>query len=129
MGNWSFFSVLDTFAAFVTALCSGMGIGGGGLLTVYLSLVRNAEHLTTQGINLLCFLCSAVASLACPPPKENFSLPKKTVFAMGAAGAVFALAGSLCSAYLPDRIFRDLFGIFLCAVGVKGLIQKQEDPS
>ncbi len=129
MDNRSLLSVLDTFAAFVTALCSGMGIGGGGLLTVYLSLVRNTEHLTTQGINLLCFLCSAAASLACPPPKEDFSLSKKTSFAMGAVGAIFALAGSLCSAYLPDRIFRDLFGIFLCAVGVKGLLPSKGDPN
>ncbi len=127
MSNWSLRSIWDTLVSFLTALCSGMGIGGGGLLTVYLSLYRRADHLTAQGINLLCFLCAAAASLACPAPREEFSLPKQTVLSMGGIGAVFALLGSLCSALLPGQVFRMLFGIFLCAVGLKGLLgQKKE---
>ena len=41
------------------ALLSGMGVGGGGLFAVYLSMFTDIPQLSVQGYNLLFFLFSA----------------------------------------------------------------------
>ena len=47
--------MLDFLAAFLTAALSATGVGGGGLLILYLRLVRNIPQVTSQGINLIFF--------------------------------------------------------------------------
>ena len=42
---------------------SGLGIGGGSLLILWLTLVLNTDHAAARGINLLFFLPSAL--IAC----------------------------------------------------------------
>ena len=49
------FTILITF---LLAALSGMGVGGGGLFVIYLSLFTNTPQLTAQGMNLLFFLLS-----------------------------------------------------------------------
>lgn len=110
-------AVLDLAAGFATAILSGMGVGGGGLLMVYLTLYRRLPTVTAQGVNLLCFLCASVASLLAPPPKDPFSLPRPCFWGMAALGLCGAGLGSLWSARLPTRVFRKIFGGFLCASG------------
>ena len=54
-------------AALLAGLFSGilgsMGLGGGGVLIIYLSLFTETEQLKAQGINLLFFIPIAAASV------------------------------------------------------------------
>jgi uncharacterized membrane protein YfcA len=120
---------LDVLAAFLTAVLSGMGVGGGGILMLYLTLYRRFPTVQAQGINLLCFLCAAVASVfGTPPPKETFSLPKRVFFGMAAVGLIGAAMGSFWSAKLPTRLFRKYFGGFLCLCSVYAWITSSKQP-
>ena len=47
--------IVHIVAAFFIALLSGLGIGGGGLFTVYLAFVGGAPQLSAQGFNLIFF--------------------------------------------------------------------------
>ena len=49
-------------ASFIIALLSGMGIGSGGLLVIYLTLLEKVPQLTAQGINLLFFIFASASS-------------------------------------------------------------------
>ena len=55
--------VVDILAALIIAVLSGMGVGSGGLLVLYLTMVRDTPHLTAQGLNLLFFIFASGASL------------------------------------------------------------------
>ncbi len=46
---------LDILAVILSAAVSAMGLGGGGVLILYLTLVRDVPQLEAQGINLLFF--------------------------------------------------------------------------
>ena len=53
----------DFIAGLLCAVLAAMGVGGGGLLVIYLTLVKELPQLYAQGINLLFFLPSALVSL------------------------------------------------------------------
>ena len=48
--------MIDIFAGFFAAMLSAMGVGGGGLLVIYLTEILGMEQRCAQGINLLFFL-------------------------------------------------------------------------
>jgi len=54
--------MLDFLAAFLTAALSATGVGGGGLLILYLRLVKNIPQVTSQGINLIFFTVSSACA-------------------------------------------------------------------
>jgi uncharacterized membrane protein YfcA len=50
-------------AGAITGVLSGMGIGGGTLLVIYMVNIANIPQLEAQGINLVYFLPVAALSL------------------------------------------------------------------
>lgn len=110
-------------ASLVIALLAGMGVGSGGLLVIYLTLLENAPQLTAQGINLLFFLFSASASLLVHVLKRKIYLG--AVALMGVCGILGSLLGSRAAAYLPGDILRKLFGAMLVLSGMLSLRSKR----
>jgi len=111
--------MLDTVVAFLIAALSGMGIGSGGFLVIYLSLAENMPQLTAQGINLLFFLFSSAASLLLHMRKRK--LFGSVILAMSAMGVIGSPLGSLAAAALPGGLLRKLFGGMLIVSGLLAL--------
>lgn len=111
--------MLDTVVAFLIAALSGMGIGSGGFLVIYLSLAEGMPQLTAQGINLLFFLFSSAASLLLHMRKRK--LFSGAILAMSAMGVLGSPLGSLAAAALPQGILRKLFGGMLIISGLLAL--------
>ena len=65
---------MDMVASFLISVLAGMGVGGGGLLVIYLSLVRNIDQLAAQGINLLFFVCASLSALVVNIKKRSLKL-------------------------------------------------------
>ncbi len=80
-------------ATFIVATLSGMGIGSGGLMVLYLTFVRNAPQLAAQGFNLLFFLFASASSMI-------VHLLRRKIFWL--AVLIMILAG-LPAAYLGTR--------------------------
>lgn len=100
----------------VIALLSGMGVGSGGLLVIYLSLVENAPQLTAQGVNLLFFLFASSSSLLVHILKRKIYIGAVAVMSLfGIFGSIF---GSLAAANLPSDLLRKLFGAMLVISGI-----------
>ena len=55
--------IFDCFIGLLVAALAGMGIGGGGLLVIWLVLIKHLPSPTAQGINLLFFIISALCAL------------------------------------------------------------------
>lgn len=105
--------------SFMIALLSGMGVGSGGLLVVYLTLVENLSQLQAQGINLLFFIFSAGASTA-----VNFragDVYTGALLAAGAGGIAGAVVGAFLSAIVSPALLRRFFGVMLVYSGLKSL--------
>ena len=51
--------VIDILAGILIGTLTGMGIGGGGLLVIYLTAVRGMQQLSAKACNLLFFIFAA----------------------------------------------------------------------
>ena len=105
--------------AFIIAILSGLGVGGGGLFVVYLSLFTNTPQLQIQGTNLAFFLCCASASLIIHLRKRKiFAL---SVITMSLFGIIGAALGTSLSLSVNQMLLRKIFGAMLLASGIISL--------
>ena len=111
--------VLNMLAAFLIALLSGLGIGGGGLFAVYLALLSDIPQIAVQGINLLFFLFSSLSSVTLQLLKRRIML--YAVGLMVASGIIGVLIGTLLSGLVSGELLRISFGIMLVSGGVISL--------
>jgi len=110
--------------AFLTGIFASMGLGGGMVLIVYLTVFAGFSQLVAQGINLVFFIPIAIISLVLHT-KNKLVEWKKAVPAV-----LWGTAAVIISAWLANRIEQSLlskaFGIFLILMGLKELFFKSE---
>ena len=113
--------MLDITVTFLIAVLMGMGVGGGGLLVIYLTLCRNYPQVLAQGTNLIFFLCSVAASIFIHTKKRKIEI--KQVLTM----ALFGIAGTLATSYLANmidpKIPRIILGVLLIVSGTVTIIK------
>ena len=117
--------MLDIIVGTAVAVLSGMGVGSGGLLVVYLTLAAGMSQAPAQALNLFFFLFAASASTAVNIRRRNIAWG--CVIPLGLGGAVGAIAGSAIAAVAKPRVLRMLFGIMLTVTGARGLIGTLRD--
>ena len=113
--------LLDITAAFLIGALGGMGIGGGTLLVIYLTLVHGTGQLVTQGSNLLFFIFSAGAAL--PVHLKRRDLPLKKLGICMLAAFPTAALGSYLSGVIPEETIRKLFAFLLIFSGFSVLLK------
>jgi uncharacterized membrane protein YfcA len=112
---------VDMMAAFFMGALSGMGIGGGGLLVIYLTLIRGAEQINAQGINLYFFVFASIAALFihCRKRRIDYSL----VLLLSAFGMPVSLFGGLLASVTDPYLLRKIFGVMLIIAGGISLVR------
>ena len=111
--------VIAALAALACGFLSGLGIGGGSLLMVWLTAVAALEQRAAQGINLLYFLPTAALALLLHS-KNRFVDWRSAPWAI-LGGVVLAALGAWLSARISTALLRTLFGVFLLFVGISEL--------
>ena len=112
--------VVDMIVTLVVAALSGMGIGSGGLMVLYLTLLRDSAQLEAQGLNLLFFLFAAASSMVVHLSRRHIRLG--AVLLMIAGGLPAAYLGTRLAVALPEVWVRRIFGVFLVVVGLPGVL-------
>lgn len=103
------------------AVLSGMGMGSGGLLVVFLTLFADVPQIRAQGINLLFFLFSSGASMLRHISTRSLSFP--VIAIVSAAGLLGAIPGTYAALLLPEKLVRTLFGTMLALSGTVSLLR------
>lgn len=115
---------LDAIAVIVSALIGAMGLGGGSVLILYLTLFRRLPQLMAQGINLLFFIpCAVTAVLVYAKQKI---IQWKFVLPMILGGAVGVAIGTYFLKNTDTKYISVLFAIFLLTVGIFTLFSKEK---
>jgi len=112
----------DFIVVFIIAALSGLGVGSGGLLVIYLTLIEKVPQLTAQGANLIFFILASLASLVFNLPKRR--IPYGAVILMSVLGIVGSLIGTHFAAALPAEVLRKIFGVMLVGSGLYALKKK-----
>ena len=102
---------------------SGLGIGGGSLLILWLTMVLHTDPLTARSINLLFFIPSALVACALRIKQGNLKI--KPLLPAMIAGCAAAAVLSWISTVLDVAILRKLFGIVLVAAGLRELFYRE----
>ena len=111
--------IVHIAVAFFIALLSGLGIGGGGLFTVYLALVGGVSQLAAQGFNLIFFLFCSSASVAVQIWQRKVCFVPVIIMAIAGIGG--SLVGVWATGVLPEEILRKIFGAMLVTGGIISL--------
>ena len=112
----------DFIVIFIIAALSGLGVGSGGLLVIYLTLIEKVPQLTAQGANLIFFILASLSSLIFNLPKRR--IPYGAVLVMSVLGIGGSLIGTHFAAILPAEILRKIFGVMLVGSGIFALKKK-----
>lgn len=108
--------LLDFLIAVLVASLAGMGIGGGGLLVIWLVLVKNMPAQASQAVNLAFFIVSAVCAL--PIHIKKRKLHARNILFLTAAAIPGVWVGCQMASVLPEAAARRLFGYFLLLSGI-----------
>ena len=106
-------------AGLVCGVLSGLGIGGGTLLMVWMTAVMDMEQRMAQGINLLYFLPTAACALIFHI--KNRLIRWRVVLPAAITGCVSAAGAALLATSVDASLLRKLFGGFLILVGITEL--------
>lgn len=112
--NWIWFMIPS-----LIAVLSGMSVGSGGLLVIWLTELMGIGVATARGLNLFFFTVSAAVALI-------FHVKRRKLYpALIFRAAFFALCGTLVGALLGKSldpwILKKLFGAFLVFSGIYSL--------
>lgn len=113
MGDW----LGALIPAFFGAVLSALGMGGGGVLLIYLTAFKDMPQLAAQGINLAFFIPIAAVSLIIHI--KNRLVDFKVAAILIPAGLAGVWAGSTVAGSLPDGFLRKLFAGFLLLIGLR----------
>ena len=110
----------------VLGFLSGLGVGGGSLLMLWLTIVAGLNHESARTINLLFFLpTAAIASIF---RWKQGTLNLKKIFPAIIAGCVSAGMFSLLSQQIDITMIKKLFGGLLLITGLRELFYRERKP-
>lgn len=115
-------TALDVIISALAATLAGTGMGGGGVLIIYLSLARGINQLACQGINLFAFLSSAAGAVPLHAKRRKMDIA--AVIIIGAVGALFSFFGFRAANMISRDLLRGIFGAFLVFGGMRTLWNK-----
>ena len=110
-------------AGLFSGIIGGMGMGGGAVLIIYLSLFTKTTQLKAQGINLLFFIPIGLLALLIYAFKKQIKW--KTVLPLALFGIIGAFIGIMLTKYVGNEWLSKIFGGFLILMALKDFFTKK----
>lgn len=119
--------MLDSLIIMIAVGCvlgflSGLGVGGGSLLMLWLTLVLNMEHNVARSINLIFFVPSAIIASLFRWKQGTLDLRKILPAVIG--GCISAAIFSVVSQHIDISLIKKLFGTLLLLTGIRELFYR-----
>lgn len=109
--NW-----MTVLAGLISGFIGALGLGGGGVLLMYLTLFTDLSQRQAGGINLLFFLPVGLVAVIIHAIKKQIEW--KTVFKMWLGGAVGVAVGTLLAHKMNTDILSKIFAAALIVFGI-----------
>ena len=118
LDSFGFSIVIGSMLGFL----AGLGVGGGSLLMIWLTMLLGIGQSTARSINLLFFIPSAVTASIFRIRQK--SLPLKSIFPALLTGPISAATATWIGLQINTEILRRGFGILLLFTGLRELLYK-----
>jgi len=120
-------SIIDMSVMLILGMLYGCGMGGGGLLVVYLTMFCGMAQTDAQALNLFYYVVASTAAAFVILKHRNVNYSLVTICSL--AGIPGAYAGSLLRKIISVTMLRHIFGVVLIITGVSVFISKQSAKS
>lgn len=111
--------MVKAFVGAALGFLSGLGVGGGSLLLLWLTMIAGVTQSKARVMNLMFFVpCALIATVF--RWKQSKLDNRLLVFAVG-AGLAGALAGNLIGPGLDQELLRKAFGTMFILCGIREL--------
>ncbi len=108
--------ILNAIIAVLSGFLGAIGVGGGSVLIIYLTLFLSMPQLKAQGINLLFFIpCSLVGLIF---HIKNKLIDFKLAVPLILFGLLGVVGGFLLNQIMDETIIRKVFGAFIIIIAV-----------
>ena len=114
--------IFPIFIGIILGGLSGLGVGGGSLLMLWLTLVIGAEQEYARLMNLMFFIPCALAVSIFRWRQGKLDV-KNTMIAI-AAGCTGSVIASLWRQHLDLELLRKIFGILFVICGIRELLYR-----
>ena len=104
---------------------SGLGIGGGSLLIIWLTVILGMDHTSARSINLLFFLPSAL--IACIFRWKQGAIRWKKILPAMVSGCIAAALFSWLGGMFQIELLKKLFGGLLILTGLRELFYRPRE--
>ncbi len=108
--------MIEFVASIIAGIVSGLGMGGGTILILILTIFLKMEQHMAQAINLIFFIPTAI--IAIYVNKKQKLLEIKTGILIGFIGSIGAVIGAIISNKLNSNYLKKFFGFFLVIITI-----------
>lgn len=108
--------MFEILIGFISGIVSGIGMGGGTILILLLSIFMNLDQHVAQATNLIFFIPTAITSVIIGIKNKNINA--KEAWIIVASGIIGAIISANISSNLNVQVLRKLFGAFLIIIAI-----------
>lgn len=108
--------MLNTLIGIISGIVSSLGMGGGTILILCLSVFLGKDQHIAQGANLVFFIPTAIVAIIMNT--KNKLIKWETAIIVAMAGVTGAIIGANISVNLDTNKLKLYFGIFLLCIAV-----------
>lgn len=108
--------LVGSLAGFVSGITAAMGLGGGSVLIIYLTIFAGVGQLSAQGINLLFFI--PIGAVAVFIYARRKIIKFKTILPIIIFGVIGTLVSGLAVSLFDPSVLRKIFGAFIFVYGL-----------
>ena len=108
--------IIEYFIGIIAGIIGGLGMGGGTILILLLTMFLDIEQNVAQGSNVVFFIPMAITAIIIYIKNKNINF--KVAIPICIWGLIGTIVGSILSTKLEIGILRKCFGIFLIITAI-----------
>ena len=108
--------MLEIIFGLISGIVTGLGMGGGTILILFLSLFMGVEQHIAQATNLVFFVPTALATIAMNLREKNVDI--KLAINISFFGIIGAIIGAIISNNINSENLRKYFAIFIFIIAL-----------
>lgn len=113
--------MLQVIIGFIAGNITGLGMGGGTILILLLTIFMKFEQHIAQAVNLIFFIPTSIASIITNIKYKNIDFKlSKIIIIFGIVGAIL---GSNFSQKITSNVLKKFFAIFVLGIGFYEIYQ------
>ncbi len=116
--------IVISVVAFLSGIMASMGLGGGMILILYLTAIKNLEQLSAQGINIIFFIPVGIIAIILHSKRKLIKW--KQVFLPLVSGVVSVCLFAFLATKVKSDFLKNAFGVFIIIMGIISLFKKNK---